>query len=156
MTQLYEILAAIFIPYLIAGTVDFALKEVTKRRLFARGGSWSDMPSWLLHVHSWHVFITALWMLPHLIFVVVLDWPWQILLGWLVFYTEDAVYYLLTRIVYGGPYEGGRIFPPQLPWLHANIGLYKRLVGESFPRKIFLRILTLQYLLLAVALLLAL
>jgi hypothetical protein len=156
MMQLHEILLAIFIPYFFAGTVDFVLKEVTKRQLFARGSKWNDMPRWLLHEHGWHVFITALWMLPHLMFVLVLQWPWQILLGWLVFYTEDAVYYLLTRIVYGGPYEGGRIFPPQLPWLHGNIGWYKRIVGESFPRKIFLRILALQYLLLLCACMIAL
>ncbi|MCZ7556709.1 MAG: hypothetical protein M5R41_09950 [Bacteroidia bacterium] len=153
--QLPAVLTGIFFPYLVAGTVDFTLKEVTKRRLFARGGLWSDMPRWLLHEHRWHIFITALWMLPQLILVLVFGWPWQIILGWLVFYTEDTVYYLLTRIVYGGPHEGGRIFPPQLHWLHGNIGWYKRIVGESFPRKNFLRILALQYLLLAIALLLA-
>ena len=155
MMQLLEILAAIFIPYLIAGTIDFSFKEVTKRRLFARGGKWSEMPRWLMHGRGWHFYITSLWIFGYLLLVFVLNWPWQILLVWIAFYTEDVVYYLLTSLVYGGPYADKGLFPRQLYWLHGNIGWYKRIVGASFPRRNFLRVLALQYVLLALALLLA-
>jgi MFS family permease len=131
------ILAAILAPYFIAGFVDFWMKERTKRRLYREGKGWADMPAYLLHEHGWHWYITGIWIVLLIVQVVVLGGPWQILLGALLFYTEDLAYYIFTRIAYGGT-EERKFLPPRLPWLHGNITAYRRLVGDDYPRRKFL------------------
>jgi hypothetical protein len=152
MPDAVRLLIGVAVPYLVAGLVDVAFKERIKRRILASGGRFSDLPSWLLHARGWHLYITGMWIALMLVEVLLLHWPWQILLGAVVFYTEDVAYYAFTWLLFGGTYGEGRFFPKQLYWLHGNIGWYKRLVGASFPLRNFLIVLALQYLLFAVLL----
>lgn len=147
-----EIAAGILLPFFLAGYVDFHFKERTKRSLYAAGKKWSDMPRYLLHEHGWHWWITAIWIAGMLIEVLLLGLPWQLLFGGLLFYTEDIVYYLFTWLRFGGTHDSGSFLPHELPWLHGDIPLYKRLTGDTFPRRRFLRIYAVQWILLLTAL----
>jgi hypothetical protein len=146
--------AGILTPYTIAGFVDFFFKERTKRRVYAEGGKWSDVPAYLKHEHGWHWWITLSWVVPQLAAVLLMNWPWQILFGPLIFYTEDLVYYILTFFVYGGTYDTRRFLPDHVPWLHGGLSFYARLVGDRFPRRTFLIVYALQWMLLTVCLIL--
>jgi hypothetical protein len=149
-----QIAAGILVPYFVAGFVDFFFKERRKRLVYAAGGGWSDVPAYLKHDRGWHIWITAIWILLLLAAVFLAGWPWQILLGVLIFYTEDMAYYIFTLLFYRGTYDSRRFLPDHLPWLHGNIAAYIRIVGDRFPRRTFLRVYMLQWILLLTALLL--
>lgn len=131
------ILAAVLPPFFIAGFVDFWMKERTKRRLYRAGKGWADMPAYMMHEQGWHWYITAIWVALLVVQVTVFGGPWQILLGAALFSTEDVAYYTFTWVAYRGT-ERGEFLPAELPWLHGDIPLLKRLVGDRFPRRNFL------------------
>jgi hypothetical protein len=147
------ILAAILAPFFISGFVDFWIKERTKRRLYRAGKGWAHMPAYLLHEHGWHWYITSIWVALLIVQVVVFGGPWQILLGAVLFYTEDLAYYIFTRVAYGGT-EQREFLPAELPWLHGDLAWYRRLVGDRYPRRTFLIVYGLQWIIFIILLLL--
>ncbi len=138
------ILAAILAPYFISGFADFWIKERTKRRLYREGKGWADMPAYLLHEHGWHWYITSIWVVLLLVQVLVFGGPWQILLGVLIFSTEDIAYYVFTWIAFGGT-EKREFLPAELPWLHGDLAFYRRIVGDLYPRRNFLIVYAVQW-----------
>jgi hypothetical protein len=147
-----QIAIGILVPYLVAGFVDFFFKERVKRKVYRQGGGWSNVPAYLKHDRGWHWWITAIWITMLFADVLLLDWPVQILFGALIFYTEDLFYYIFTWLVYRGTYDTRKFLPADLPWLHGNIRGYMRIVGDRFPRRNFLRVYALQWILLLAAL----
>jgi hypothetical protein len=143
-TDMITLLAAVLAPYFISGFVDFWIKERTKRRLYRAGKSWADMPAYLLHEHGWHWYITSIWVVLLIVQVLLLGGPWQILLGVLIFSTEDIAYYVFTWIAFGGT-EKGEFLPSEVPWLHGDIAVYRRLVGDNYPRRNFLIVYAAQW-----------
>ncbi|MDX9759627.1 MAG: hypothetical protein RBU27_10745 [Bacteroidota bacterium] len=139
------ILAAILAPFFIAGFVDFWMKERTKRRLYRAGRGWAHMPRYLMHENGWHWYITGIWVALLMVQVIVFAGPWQILLGAVLFYTEDIAYYVFTRVAYGGT-ERREFLPAELPWLHGDFRWYRRLVGDRYPRRTFLIVYGAQWL----------
>ena len=131
------ILAAVLPPFFIAGFVDFWMKERTKRRLKRLGKGWSDMPAYLMHEQGWHWYISGIWAALLIVQVAVFGGPWQILLGAVIFSTEDIAYYCFTWVAYRGTMRG-EFLPAELPWLHGGIPLLRLLVGDRFPRRNFL------------------
>ena len=143
--MILQLILGIFIPFLIAGFIDFFFKERKKRQLYAEGKTYNDMPAYLSHEKGWHLIIASIWIILQLTLVFLFGWPWQILLSAIIFYTEDIFYYLFTFIWYGGSDIDKEFLPKFVPWLHGNIEPYILLVGVDYPRSKFLIIYTLSW-----------
>ena len=136
----------ILIFFAYAGFFDFITKEVTKQDFIDQHGkeyflkNYSLlMPPVMSHSRGWFVWITLIWMLP--IFVLSAIYDWRFMSALLLFYTEDVFYYIYTYFTYG------TFIPKEVPWLHAGMSWYKKIVGEKFPRKNFYIVYSIQIIL---------
>lgn len=125
------------LSFAIAGFIDFFFKERLKRKIIADGGTYNDVPIYYEHTWwppGWHLKITSIWVILQLIAVLWLHAPYETWLSVIIFYTEDIFYYFWTWVWF----KTERFLPKELPWLHADISWYKKIVGEKYPLRNFL------------------
>ena len=70
----------------------------------------------------------------------------RIMMGnFIAWYTEDVFYYLWDWFYFNRP------LPKELPWLHGNIRLYKKLVGDNYPRTVFKKVWIVQFIIMIIS-----
>ena len=133
----FTVLGLILLGYFISGTFDFLLLEKgAKEKLRREDKPYSTInpifkyPQWVLICASIYIaiFIACAFTV-----------HWAVLLGLIAWYTEDVFYYLWDWFYFNRP------LPKELPWLHGNIKLYKKLVGDNYPRTIFKKVWVAQF-----------